>query len=152
MTLLRRTVCAWLPLLSAVDWAIAGPTAPPPSAFLGLAWGAAPPGTAVQLGSTTKDGLATYRAGGPPPLWEGIESYEAAFLFERRKLYSGMVYFRGAERFEQVKRTLTQKYGPPQFANAQKQIFKWKWPKRFGISLWFDSGKGTGTLSLGPDD
>ena len=122
-----------------------------PADFRGLNWGAAPTKSLKRVSGPTgseKLSVWTTQTQNLPP-YSGVPVAEESYLFENNKLYSGQLYFDGADNLAKLKGALATQFGKPDFANNSLQVFRWKWAtSRVEVTLTYQSKFQRTTVSL----
>ena len=117
---------------------------PAPAEFRGLKWGSAP---TKSLKKVSRDVWTTGK--GTQNSFLEIPVAEDAYMFENNKLFGGQLFFDGADNFSKLKRVLITQFGPPDFANNSRQIFKWKWAASgVEVTLYYQSNFQRTTISF----
>ena len=100
-----------------------------PPGFRGLAWGSPPTSTMIKIGGPfgpwkTSVWRDTSRKLNPA---FGAAVTEESYLFRGGGLYGGELIFSGLDNFREVQAGLKEVLGPPNFADENDQVFKWRW-------------------------
>jgi hypothetical protein len=100
-----------------------------PPGFRGLAWGSPPTATMIKVGGPfgrwkTSIWRDTDRKLNPA---FGASVTEESYFFRDGGLYGGELTFDGLDSFQKVRGALTERLGPPVFADEGNQVFKWHW-------------------------
>ncbi len=127
MKFAKVTIIALLMLLSSLN--VSAASGEPPKGFRAVKWGAAPANGLKKITGPTSDGTSLYAPSPgkqPQPLFD-LPVAEEGYSYTKGKFYSGSAWLDGQPNLVKIKAALTKAYGPPDFANEQSNIWKWKW-------------------------